>query len=486
VQSFRASALLIALALLFTVLREDERPAYAVIEQVYTLPYFDSSYITCPWGPYENCGLEGQHDGTDYSVGSNTTGGENVVAALSGKAWLFSHFDPFNNNLGCGYYIIIDHTNGHKSRYCHLSDRIVANGQDVARGQVIGHEGSSGATAVNLHFDSRVNASPGNCCSGTSVDPYGGPDSPGTYLWASHPPTTAGWQPPASWQDWGPVYAATGTDLATAVSHDNSLPGHTAAARVNSIGQKFEWRQWAPGWSNWTDISAGISFNGKIGISNHENQIHVVGVSNGDMRYRKRVSGSWNSWTNLGHPTAPGGGIFDGPVAVSYSGIRIVVAGVVQGNVWVRLSYNGVWGSWVSLAGGNSLGESIAIVTRPNGIYSIVAFRPYDHLVFMRCSTNYATWTGWMSLGGMLGDSLAVDNAVATNCGTGSSYPGVHVVGFSAYHTMIRCWEPYCQLAAWEDLGAMFGGPVAISNTGGVVSIVNRTANEMMHRYRAY
>jgi hypothetical protein len=237
---------------------------------------------------------------------------------------------------------------------------------------------------------------------------------------------------------------------------------------------------WPPSWQN---ISSGVAFTGKIGISNHENQLHVVGVSNGDLRYKKRVSGSWNSWTNLGHPSA---GTFDGPVSVSYSGVRVVVAGIAQGKAYVRLSYSGSWGGWVHLPfTGSNLGGSIAIVTRPNGIYTIAAFRPSDSLVFINCSLNYGTWTGWISIGGMLNDSLGVDNSQATSCGSGS-YPGVHVVGFSALHTLLRCWEPYCLQGAYEDLGAMFVGPVAISNKGGVVSIVNRTGNEMMNRYRTY
>jgi hypothetical protein len=164
------------------------RPAGASNQPIYTLPFFSSYTITCPWGPYSNCGLTGWHSGTDYSLGGNTAPGESVVAALGGTTQLFEDFNP-QTGLGCGHYLVIDHTGGHKSRYCHLLDRVVASGQVVTRGQLIGHEGSSGADGVHLHFDTREGTTPGDCCSGTSVDPYAGPYSPGTYLWTTNPPS---------------------------------------------------------------------------------------------------------------------------------------------------------------------------------------------------------------------------------------------------------------------------------------------------------
>lgn len=163
--------------------------AGAVIERTYTFPFATSYSITCPWGPYSNCGLSGWHYGTDYSLGGNTTPGESVVAARSGTAWHHEDFDPITG-LGCGYYLVIAHGDGHRTRYCHLNDRTVGNGAAVSRGQVIGHEGSSGASGVHLHFDTRHGGTNGSdCCSGTSVDPYAGPYSPSTYLWSTSPPS---------------------------------------------------------------------------------------------------------------------------------------------------------------------------------------------------------------------------------------------------------------------------------------------------------
>jgi hypothetical protein len=182
-------AVLIAVAVVSIALRE--RPADAVGHPIYTLPFFQESHITCGWGPYYLCGLPGWHNGTDYSVGSNTGGGEDVVAAMDGTAYHHTDFDPITG-LGCGNYVVIAHGNGHRSRYCHLSVIIVAHGNVISRGQVVGREGLSGATAVNLHFDVRQGGTNGgDCCGGTSVDPYGGVYSPGTYSFILNPPVFA-------------------------------------------------------------------------------------------------------------------------------------------------------------------------------------------------------------------------------------------------------------------------------------------------------
>jgi len=183
--------------LLFAALVVGTKPSLALYEDVYTLPFYSSFDITCPWGPYSNCGPglpPGNHNGTDYSLGRNTSDGEVVAAALSGKVWQFEDFTSQGVGKGCGYYIVIAHGNNLKTRYCHLKDRIVGNGAVVARGEAIGHEGHTGTSGNHLHFDARVGGSndPSDGAIGTSVDPYGGAYSPGTWMWQDNPPNHAG------------------------------------------------------------------------------------------------------------------------------------------------------------------------------------------------------------------------------------------------------------------------------------------------------
>ena len=63
------------------------------------------------------------------------------------------------NNGSYGNYIIIDHGNGAKTYYCHLSTGIPINsGQSVQQGELIGYSGTSGnSTGPHLHFEIRIN-----------------------------------------------------------------------------------------------------------------------------------------------------------------------------------------------------------------------------------------------------------------------------------------------------------------------------------------
>jgi murein DD-endopeptidase MepM/ murein hydrolase activator NlpD len=62
-----------------------------------------------------------------------------------------------------GWYLIIDHGNGYKTRYAHLSAFVASLGQKVARGQLIGRVGNTGkATGPHLHFEIILGKTPVN------------------------------------------------------------------------------------------------------------------------------------------------------------------------------------------------------------------------------------------------------------------------------------------------------------------------------------
>jgi len=85
--------------------------------------------------------------------------GVDIFAADSGTVITAKY-----NEGGLGYYVVISHGNGITTLYGHLSSYIVSVGDNVAKGQVIGYNGSTGnATTPHIHFEVQVN--------GTHVDP---------------------------------------------------------------------------------------------------------------------------------------------------------------------------------------------------------------------------------------------------------------------------------------------------------------------------
>ena len=55
---------------------------------------------------------------------------------------------------GYGQTVVVEHAGGFRTRYAHLSTTLVAPGDDVRAGQVVGRAGHSGrATGTHLHFE---------------------------------------------------------------------------------------------------------------------------------------------------------------------------------------------------------------------------------------------------------------------------------------------------------------------------------------------
>jgi murein DD-endopeptidase MepM/ murein hydrolase activator NlpD len=61
-------------------------------------------------------------------------------------------------DVGYGYLVVIDHANGYRTYYAHMSNIYVYEGQAVEGGQVIGAVGTTGySSGPHLHFEVRYN-----------------------------------------------------------------------------------------------------------------------------------------------------------------------------------------------------------------------------------------------------------------------------------------------------------------------------------------
>jgi len=112
------------------------------------------------------------HDGWDYAAAPPAP----VLAAADGTVVFAGNSDD-----GCGvaYVVIIDHGNGYRTLYWHLSEILVEPGP-VQRGAHIGIVGASGcSTGPHLHFQVQF--------LGRDTDPYGWCGPAGQDPWANHP-----------------------------------------------------------------------------------------------------------------------------------------------------------------------------------------------------------------------------------------------------------------------------------------------------------
>jgi|GEM_PF-1247375 len=113
----------------------------------FTWPTPGITWITSYFGYRKDpfTGATKYHNAIDIGTPSGTA----LRAANSGTVIAVSY------QYAGGYYIAIDHGGGFSTRYFHLSAQYVKVGQTVARGELIGRTGSSGAavTGPHLHFE---------------------------------------------------------------------------------------------------------------------------------------------------------------------------------------------------------------------------------------------------------------------------------------------------------------------------------------------
>lgn len=111
--------------------------------------------ITSPfgWRNHPIFGIRRFHTGIDLAGANHSA----IRAADSGNVLYTGWYG------GYGKVVIVSHGKGMATLYAHLSKIAVSSGINIAKGQVIGYEGTTGfSTGPHLHFEVRVNGKPNN------------------------------------------------------------------------------------------------------------------------------------------------------------------------------------------------------------------------------------------------------------------------------------------------------------------------------------
>jgi len=99
-------------------------------------------------------GTAALHSGMDFRAGIGTSVRATASGTVRSAGW----------NGGYGQMVEVSHGNGYTTRYAHLSKILVAPGDKIKRGTVVGQSGSTGrSTGPHLHYEVRRN--------GTALDP---------------------------------------------------------------------------------------------------------------------------------------------------------------------------------------------------------------------------------------------------------------------------------------------------------------------------
>ncbi|MBZ5487365.1 peptidoglycan DD-metalloendopeptidase family protein [Halomonas aquamarina] len=118
---------------------------------------FEGSYrLSSNFNPQRKHPVTGRispHNGTDFAMPIGTP----VIAPANGRV------ERVANHPAAGRYIVIRHDNGYRTRYLHLSQPLVSQGERITMGERIALSGNTGrSTGPHLHYEVIVNNSPVN------------------------------------------------------------------------------------------------------------------------------------------------------------------------------------------------------------------------------------------------------------------------------------------------------------------------------------
>lgn len=112
----------------------------------FSWPVPSCTYLTSRFGLriHPIYGTQKSHTGIDIGAASGAT----IVAADGGTVTMAGV------NGGYGNCVMIDHGNGYKTLYGHMSSIAVTNGQSISKGDTVGYVGSTGvSTGPHCHFE---------------------------------------------------------------------------------------------------------------------------------------------------------------------------------------------------------------------------------------------------------------------------------------------------------------------------------------------
>jgi murein DD-endopeptidase MepM/ murein hydrolase activator NlpD len=123
------------------------------IDHLFQIPVTDDYFISSKFGKRILKGKASNHTGVDFAAPCGT----NVVAAADGN--VITVVEDSRNCSTCGYgsYVIIEHKNGYRTVYGHLTSVSVKNGQKLNSGEKVGTVGNTGHSyGCHLHFEIRA------------------------------------------------------------------------------------------------------------------------------------------------------------------------------------------------------------------------------------------------------------------------------------------------------------------------------------------
>lgn len=122
-------------------------------DMIWPLPY-SGTYVSSLYGMRTLGGVTKMHNGIDICK-SGGSYGKKIVASKAGTVEVAYHS---GYNYGYGLYVVINHGNGVKTYYAHMSSVAVYAGDYVTQGEVIGYVGDTGYSfGAHLHFGMLIN-----------------------------------------------------------------------------------------------------------------------------------------------------------------------------------------------------------------------------------------------------------------------------------------------------------------------------------------